>query len=349
MNLMIVDDEKILRNGFKHMTDWSSKGIHIISEAINGQDALEKIKIQMPDVVLTDIKMPVMNGIELTKKISKIYPHIKVIVLSGYDDYQFVRESMKYGAVDYLLKASVDADEVYDILSHLAPNTSSQFAFEGTEELDIHMPSMDKNTIKKFIELKDYNSLGNYIYNFIEEQSHMPILYIKDELRDLFFYTQFQLEQHGLPHKFMGDIKLGLSRHIESLTDITGAHEWSKDFIHQLQRLDTSFKINTHIRDVINLIEKEYAMYNLSLSYIADTLHLNKNYLCDLFKTETDTTINQYISNIRINHSKELMRNTSLTLNEIAQTVGYTDYNYFSRVFRKNMGIPPSKYHQMYS
>lgn len=116
MKLMIVDDEKLLRNGFKHMTDWDSKGIHIISEAINGQDALIKIQQNIPDIVLTDINMPVMNGIELTKRIKESYPNIIVIVLSGYDDYEYVRESMKYGASDYLLKASVDTDEIFDLL-----------------------------------------------------------------------------------------------------------------------------------------------------------------------------------------------------------------------------------------
>ena len=123
MKIMIVDDEKLLRNGFKNMTDWSAKGINIIGEALNGEDALEKLKTRSPDIVITDIKMPIMDGVTLTKKIKELYPHILILVLSSHDDYDYVRESMKNGASDYLLKASIDIDDLCDTLKRITQDS----------------------------------------------------------------------------------------------------------------------------------------------------------------------------------------------------------------------------------
>lgn len=348
MNLMIVDDEKILRNGFKHMTDWEAKGIHIINEAFNGQDALDKIRLNQPDVVLTDIKMPVMNGIELTKRIKENYPSIQVIVLSGYDDYPYVRESMKYGAMDYLLKASVDAEEIIEILGHMNQHYTSSKNTDGYFPGEAELSTTDRQQLKELLKNSQYEDLKIFIENTIDKVCDLPISYIKNLMRDLFYYIQFQLEQYGLPYKFTREVKVQLSLDIEAITNACEAKHWCSIFIEELQQLGTEGKVNGHIRHVIDLIDSSYQQPGLSLASIADHMHLNKNYLCDLFKAETGSTINQYIAKVRINHSKELMRNTSMTLNEIALSIGYSDYNYFSRVFRKNMGVPPSKYHQMY-
>ena len=103
--LLIVDDEKQVREGLKRLLPWQDYGITIIGEAINGREARwESYEDQRPDIVLLDIQMPVMNGLELAKRIHGQYPECKFIVLSGYNDFARVREAMKYGAVDYLLK-----------------------------------------------------------------------------------------------------------------------------------------------------------------------------------------------------------------------------------------------------
>ena len=104
--LLIVDDEKQVREGLKRLLPWQDYGITIIGEAINGREALEIIKAQRPDIVLLDIQMPVMNGLELAERIHGQYPECKFVVLSGYNDFARVREAMRYGAVDYLLKPS---------------------------------------------------------------------------------------------------------------------------------------------------------------------------------------------------------------------------------------------------
>ena len=104
--LLIVEDEKQTREGIKRLLEWQDYGIEICGEAGNGQEALKIIERQRPDIILLDIQMPVMNGLELAKIIHAGYQECKFIVLSGYDDFALVRQAMKYGAVDYLLKPS---------------------------------------------------------------------------------------------------------------------------------------------------------------------------------------------------------------------------------------------------
>jgi two-component system, response regulator YesN len=100
--LLIVDDESLLRQGFMHMTDWSAHGFQIIGEAGNGREALEMIIQKSPDIIVTDIKMPVMDGVELTKAVKEKYPHIQVVILSSYDDFEYVRKTLRLGAFDYI-------------------------------------------------------------------------------------------------------------------------------------------------------------------------------------------------------------------------------------------------------
>lgn len=102
--LLIVDDEKQVREGLKLLLPWEEYGIEICGEAQNGKEALEIMEKEPPHIVLMDIQMPVMNGIELAEKIRELYEECKFIVLSGYDDFVLVRQAMKLGAVDYLLK-----------------------------------------------------------------------------------------------------------------------------------------------------------------------------------------------------------------------------------------------------
>lgn len=102
--LLIVDDEKQIREGLKLLLPWEEYGIEICGEAQNGKEALELMERLSPHIVLLDIQMPVMNGLELAEQIRGRYPNCKFIVLSGYDDFSLVRQAMKAGAVDYLLK-----------------------------------------------------------------------------------------------------------------------------------------------------------------------------------------------------------------------------------------------------
>ena len=157
--LLIVDDEKQAREGIKRLLSWEDYGIIICGEATNGQEALKIMEEQNPDILLLDIQMPVMSGLELAKRIHDSNLDCKFIVLSGYDDFELVRKAMKYGAVDYLLKPS-GKEEIIRTIEELID--SLEDGLISKLENNEHLALLKNNVLNRLItgtissrELKD--------------------------------------------------------------------------------------------------------------------------------------------------------------------------------------------------
>lgn len=114
--IIVVDDEYLLRQGIMHMLDWEKYGFTIVGEATNATQTLELIEKVRPHIILCDIVMPNIDGIELSKIIKKRYPDIEIVILSGYDNFDYVKTAFKYGVADYILKPTLTADQLLDIL-----------------------------------------------------------------------------------------------------------------------------------------------------------------------------------------------------------------------------------------
>ena len=110
--ILIVEDEFLLRQGIKNLVHWEQEGFQVVGETNNGKEALQLIESLHPHLVITDIVMPIMDGIELTGIIQERYPEIKVIVLSSYSDFEYIKSAMKNGAEDYLLKPTMNPDSL---------------------------------------------------------------------------------------------------------------------------------------------------------------------------------------------------------------------------------------------
>lgn len=103
-NLMIVDDEIIIRNSLTRTIDWGSLGIHVAAVLSNGKEAVEYIESYPVDLIISDIKMPFMDGMELLKYVNEHAPDIKVILLTGYAEFSYAKQAVKYNVCDYMLK-----------------------------------------------------------------------------------------------------------------------------------------------------------------------------------------------------------------------------------------------------
>lgn len=254
MKLMIVDDEEILVKGFYKMLPWDEIGMPIIADARNGKDALEKLalmkrsEVGLPDVIIIDIKMPVMDGIELTAKLQEEYPDMPIIVLSNHEDYNNVRTAMKYGARDYILKAGLSPLQMKEYLKNLEEDMKAER--KGGE----HSISMGTKMI-------------------MEKERH-----------------------------------------------------------------------NKTLKQVVDYIHEHYDEKDVTLSFLASKFFIQKNYLCTIFKQEMNSTVNDYIIELRMKKAKNLMRTTKLSITEIAEKVSYTDLSYFNRLFRKENGMSPRDY-----
>ena len=108
--LLIVDDEPLVQIGIKSMLNWADYGIEVCGTAVNGANALELIEEYSPEIVITDIRMPIMNGLELAKTCKETYGKIPLfIILTSYEEFQLVKEALSYQVVDYLVKLELDA------------------------------------------------------------------------------------------------------------------------------------------------------------------------------------------------------------------------------------------------
>lgn len=116
--ILLVDDEAEVRTSIIKKIDWSAVGFQVVGDAENGLDAMEKIEQIEPDVVLTDIRMPYMDGLELAEQLQKVRPSIKIVLFSGYDDFEYAKKAIQLNIIEYILKP-VNAEEMMGILSRI--------------------------------------------------------------------------------------------------------------------------------------------------------------------------------------------------------------------------------------
>ncbi len=254
LKLLIVDDEKNTRETLKDYISWHELGITKVETAKNGLDALGILQNFIPNILLTDVRMPKMDGIELATKIRENYPECKIIFLSGYSDKEYLMSAIKLRAFGYIEKP-INRQEVITIIT-------------------------------------DAVSL------YYEEQK------IRSDERN----------------------------RIHSLVDSLSAPNNERDMI--------KIKIN----DIIKYINEHYSENDISVKAIADHAYMSTSYLCVFFKKYTNKTLNDYLTEVRIENAKLLLKDNRKKLYEIATSVGFTDANYFSTLFKKITGMTPSEY-----
>lgn len=518
--LMIVDDEEEVRHGIINSIDWSRYGFEVINEAENGQEALDIIDEIIPDVLITDICMPLMDGLELTSSINEHFPTIKIIVITGFDDFSFAQKAIKHGVTDYILKPILP-DDIYELLKKLKIRLDQEVREkEDINKLQKHysdslpilkdsfltsliLGNPDSNTIKnrttlfklritgslfasavinitgitelkKFAILteikeilekhnigetffydstivilfafnnKNQNIVRNKLFSLLGEirqtiekflklsitiglgniqdsqskfkesyktaisalEYHLilgenKIIFVEDLEPSTINFFHFDEEKE---EKLISCIKFcrekDVSAAVEALflnlqTEHISVKEYQIFFMEilssllklaRLFQIDSSnvlpdnadmyvelsrFKTITQVKDwlvsfCINLmnnislqranktqiifekandyIKINYSDHKLSVQKLADYLYISPSYLNSLFKKEASTTFLKYLINIRLSKAKELLREKTLTISEVAEKVGYPDVSYFSYFFKKNIGKSPREF-----
>ena len=135
LRLMIVDDEQIIREALSSMIDYTSLGYEVIATAKNGMEAYDRIRDDYPDVVITDIKMPILNGLELIERASRIDSRITFILLSGYGEFEYAKQAMTYGVRYYLLKPT-DKQELINCLDTIREEKKQKERMQQAEDAE---------------------------------------------------------------------------------------------------------------------------------------------------------------------------------------------------------------------
>ncbi len=132
-HILIVDDEFLVRLGLKTTINWEANGYKVVGEASNGKEALEMVQSSMPDIVLVDIKMPLMDGLEFITEVKKISEDISFIILSNYDNFQYAKRAMKLGVSQYLLKSEINEDILLATLESVCTERRSRHVRHGDD------------------------------------------------------------------------------------------------------------------------------------------------------------------------------------------------------------------------
>lgn len=238
--LLIIDDVALVRDAVRMLGQWDVFDISEIFEAGNAKEAIAVIQEQHPDIIITDMKMPVMDGPALMQYMEAQHIPGKIIVISGFSDFSYMRTAIQSGVVDYILKP-IDAQDLNNAISA---------------------------------------AIGQLEREALYRQENPPAA------------------------------------------------------------VQTS---NPIVQSIKEFIAEKY-QENISLSDLADTFYLSKEHLSRLFKKETGQNLFSYIMELKLKEARRLLIETDRTLDDIAFSLGFSNGNYFSKVFKKNTGVSPSSY-----
>lgn len=159
IKILIVDDGHLIRQGLKALLELEPD-LQIVGEAQNGQIALDRVKELQPDVVLMDIRMPIMDGVTATKEICQQFPHVNILVLTTFDDDTYVAAAIRFGAKGYLLK-DTPSEEIAAAIravnlgyTHLAPDTIAKVIANRVDRPEISLPPLAELTPRELEVLK---------------------------------------------------------------------------------------------------------------------------------------------------------------------------------------------------
>lgn len=148
--MIVIDDEYLVRLGIRETIDWKKYNIKIVGEADNGREGLELVHRLKPDVVLTDIKMPVMDGLELVRALKDV--DCVPVILSGYKDFDYAKETLENGAYSYLLKP-IDNDELVQVVTDALEELSSKRKKEHYyRQLEEQLPDLGNKVLNELLE-----------------------------------------------------------------------------------------------------------------------------------------------------------------------------------------------------
>lgn len=147
--VLLVEDELLARSGMKAIIDWEENGFHLVADVSHGQEALKVLQQHPVDIVLTDIRMPVMDGLTLIETIRKRELPCEVIVLSSYDDFRYVRKAMQFGVRDYIHKPTMTPDELIGTLKKAAEELDKKRSVERYRQMIVDFAEESRDVLLK--------------------------------------------------------------------------------------------------------------------------------------------------------------------------------------------------------
>lgn len=363
LKVLLVDDEPFIVQGLSLLLDWEKEGCEIVATAQNGMDALAYLKANRVDLIIADIKMPEMTGLELLEiirreQVSGAY----FVILSGYSEFSYAQRAIQYSAMDYVLKP-VEKEVLTDIIRKAAnlsvTENNSLGAFRRREhicfcEKEIQIKSggillckAELDNLVSCIEQNDKISIHKAVDRLYEELRRMGAM---EEMLNLNInYLLFRLihaatEQDDSVNQETILHLISESSFEDGLMRGSKAHltRFSCEYAEYLAQLRKKVS-----RGVLALVEKEIREHfaeNLTLRDLGQKYYINNTYLGQLFRRKYNQSFKDYLNNYRIEQAAQLLIRTDDKIYKIAEDVGYKNTDYFINRFIAAKGCTPSKF-----
>ena len=332
MKALIVDDDVFVRKCLLKMLPWEELGFSQVLEATDGTSALKTALKTAPDLLISDVKMPGLSGLQLAEKLRASMVDIYIIILSEYSDFEFVHKALKIDVQDYILK----------------PITKGRLG-EITEKIREMTVQLERR--KTYAALRDD---GEVLRRMVRQMlSTEDIQACKDAF-----------EEMALNRIRTEDVKPFCVAFLRELYAQTGALTYKKQELEALSRdaMAACSAMKT-ISDVLVLVQEQCRacmelcahqtvrtagyVELIDVSSISERLHLSAVYTGTLYKQHKGISIISRINEVRLCHAEELLTDVNENVRSISQRVGYVTPDYFSRLFSSVHGLSPSQYRTM--
>ena len=324
ISVFLVDDEELILQGMRRIIPWQKYGFQIVGDADDGSTAIERIAEKKVDIVITDLKMMLTDGISLCTTLKEKFPLTEVIIVTGFDQFNLVKQALRAGASDYILKP-IDTNELIQALKK---------ARETIEENEtaICMPFL------------------NPLVSALENDSNTDIAKTTETMKE-FLINRNLWEKYGatLVKRMICLIaeRLNIPADEQFLSSVFETPEKAEDEFNKLIYKIGAAKFRSNELNVVErvkyYIDSHYAE-DISLNSIANELYVNSSYISFLFKKETGENYTAYLMNVRLKHAKKLLRETDFSIEEISARTGFGNSKYFSKVFKNIVGVQPRQY-----
>jgi len=375
-SVLIAEDEAVMRIAISNMLESNASDFKLVAAVSNGAEALAYIRSHPVDIVITDLMMPVMDGLDLIQTLKEEGWGGAILVLSNYADFELARSALKRGANDYLLKLDIDAQtlekHLAETVSHIGERSVPFKPDNKKESFHASLISVHNNTGQPDANAPSERALTVIKQMFAENDAMFDVI---DEHE---VFLLIPAHAHKDIHKQIIDKLHRTVRQIKIYLNLDTKALFLKEAIPQgranemYQRLESASELlfSGSSREVIcledisyNALPKEFDSFRkevreamlfihfnyqstITLDDVAKSVNLNRDYLCRLFKKETGLQMFRYLSNLRMQRAATLLAENPdrSYIRDVACAVGIDDQFYFTRVFKKYHGISPSEY-----
>lgn len=357
--VLIVDDDKTIIYMLKRFKRWRDYGFSVEDEACDGKEALKKLEAGEFDLVITDIKMPGMDGIEFLNELKVIKRDVCVIFLSTHSDFNYARQGIRLGVFDYMTKP-VDENVLGETLErtkkHLDEKNLQKKKIETEkklleENLQFYYPKKLEANLVSLLMSGDPEIL---------QEAERAFLDISKTCGDNSYKTGILLEKVLL--KLSGEMAaaypwLGMVEKIELDGNMPyggEAEDLKKTFVEYIRKmLDIVIKYELYQPDSIVKKACEYVLNHveedINLEKIAQEVHVRSDYIGKLFKKKTGYNFKDYVTKVKMEHAKYLVNTGNYKNYEVSEKLGYSSPDYFCRLFKAYTGYTPSDFRKTWS